>query len=102
MLLPQPGGGESRDRRRIVGALSVLALASASALAQAPDATPGPSTPVELDKVVVTGSHIPRIEGETALPVQTITREEIERSGVTTPAQLLQRVPPTSMASTTR
>jgi iron complex outermembrane receptor protein len=72
--------------------LSVLALASASALAQAPDAAPA-QPPVALDKVVVTGSHIPRLDGETALPVQTITREEIERLGVTTAAQLLERVP---------
>ena len=46
-----------------------------------------------LDKVVVTGSHIPQIDGETALPVQIITREEIERLGVTTAEQLLERVP---------
>ena len=46
-----------------------------------------------LDRVVVTGSHIPQIDSETALPVQVITREEIERLGVTTAAQLLERVP---------
>ena len=45
-----------------------------------------------LDKVVVTGSHIPQIDGETALPVQIITREEIERLGVTTVEQLLEHV----------
>lgn len=35
-----------------------------------------------LQRVEITGSNIKRIEGETALPVQVITREEIERSGV--------------------
>ncbi len=48
---------------------------------------------VTLDRVVVTGSHIRKIETEGALPVQVITREEIERSGVTTVEQLLERVP---------
>ena len=35
-----------------------------------------------LEKVNVTGSNIPRVEAETALPVQIITREDIARSGV--------------------
>ncbi len=51
------------------------------------------ATQARLEPVIVTGSHIPRIDAETALPVQVITREEIERTGVTTPAQLLDRLP---------
>lgn len=74
-------------------ALQVFALASASALAQTPVSPPVQTAPVTLEKILITGSHIPRVDGETALPLQIITREEIERSGVTTPAQLLQRVP---------
>lgn len=35
-----------------------------------------------LQRVEITGSNIKRIEGETALPVQVITRDEIEKSGV--------------------
>ena len=46
----------------------------------------------KLEKIEVTGSHIPRVEGETALPVQIIKREEIERSGAATAAELLNRV----------
>jgi iron complex outermembrane receptor protein len=34
-----------------------------------------------LQRVEITGSNIKRIEGETALPVQVITREEIQKSG---------------------
>ena len=52
-----------------------------------------PPAAVVLDRVVVTGSHIRRSETEDALPVQVVTREEIERSGVTTVEQLLERVP---------
>jgi len=42
--------------------------------------------------VEVTGSAIRRVEAETTLPVQTITREEIEKAGVTTAAELMTRV----------
>ncbi len=40
--------------------------------------------------VEVTGSRIKRIDAETAAPVQTVTREEIERSGKASVAELLQ------------
>lgn len=45
-----------------------------------------------LERVEVTGSAIKRIEGETALPVQVITRADIDKAGVTTAAELLARV----------
>ena len=81
-LLACPGARTSPCR---LGVSVVMAIAAhTSAWAQAVET---------LEKVVVTGSHIPRLDGETPLPVQTITREEIERLGVTTAAQLLERVP---------
>src|SRR4051794_36203525 len=46
----------------------------------------------QLEKVEITGSSIKRIEAETALPVQVITREQIERTGATTVEQLLNTV----------
>ncbi len=46
----------------------------------------------KLERVEITGSSIKRIEGETALPVQVITREEIQKTGATTAEQLLQTV----------
>ena len=42
-----------------------------------------------LPRVEVVGSRVPRIDGETSLPVQIIRREEIERSGVATVEELL-------------
>jgi len=51
------------------------------------------AAPQVLDRVLVTGSHIRQTDIEGALPVQVIKREEIERSGVTTVEQLLERVP---------
>ncbi len=52
-----------------------------------------PAAPQALDRVVITGSHIPQAALEGPLPVQVITREEIDNSGVTSVEQLLDRVP---------
>jgi iron complex outermembrane receptor protein len=50
-------------------------------------------------RVEITGSAIKRIESETALPVQVITREEIDKVGVTTASEILARLSaPTSAA----
>jgi len=48
--------------------------------------------PDVLPRVEVTGSAIRRVQSETALPVQTISRAEIEKTGVTTAAELMGRV----------
>ncbi len=72
-------------------ALALIALTASAQTAGGAGNTPPPTT--SLEKVTVTGSHIPRTESETGLPVQVITREEINRSGVTTVEQLIDRVP---------
>ena len=51
----------------------------------------------QLDRVEITGSSIKRIGAETALPVQTITRNDIERAGVSNVEQLMQTI--SAMAS---
>ncbi|MBC7484691.1 MAG: TonB-dependent receptor [Rhizobacter sp.] len=43
----------------------------------------------ELQRVTVTGSNIKRTDTETASPVQTVTREDIEKSGKTTVADVI-------------
>ncbi len=43
-------------------------------------------------RVTITGSNIPRTEAEGVSPLQTITREEIERSGVTTATEIVDRI----------
>jgi len=45
-----------------------------------------------MPRVEITGSSIKRIEGETALPVEVIKREDIEKTGVTTASELLQKI----------
>lgn len=63
-------------------AAGVLALLALSAAAQSPAE----------QRVEITGSSIKRLAGETALPVQIIGREEIDKSGVTTAAELLRNI----------
>jgi iron complex outermembrane receptor protein len=46
----------------------------------------------KMHRVEITGSSIKRIDTETALPVQTITREEIEKMGATTAAELVKNI----------
>ncbi|MDQ6621277.1 MAG: TonB-dependent receptor plug domain-containing protein, partial [Pseudomonadota bacterium] len=43
-------------------------------------------------RVDVTGTNIPRVEGEQAVPVTVFTREELQRSGIQTAQELLERV----------
>lgn len=69
------------------GPLLFLGCGATQAQAQI-DSSP-PNVPQRLEKVEVTGSRIRRIEGETALPVQIIGREQIERSGAQTVEELL-------------
>jgi len=47
---------------------------------------------IALERVVITGSRLPRADAETALPVQIISREEIERSGALSVEDLLTRI----------
>jgi iron complex outermembrane receptor protein len=94
-MLPLVHPGQCGLRRLLAPACTATALALAVVDASAQTSAPsGPGdAPVALERAVVTGSHIPQIDGESPLPIQVITREEIQRSGVTTAAQLLERVP---------
>lgn len=46
----------------------------------------------KVHRVEITGSSIKRIDSETALPVQMITREDIEKMGATTAAELVRNI----------
>ena len=61
------------------GAVLAAALIALPAFAQQP-----------VERVEITGSSIKRIEGEGSLPVQIITREQIEASGASNAEQFLQ------------
>lgn len=47
------------------------------------------TTPEKLQRIEITGSSIKRIQDAGALPVQVITREDIERAGISTAEQLI-------------
>ena len=82
-------------RRSHGNGLRAKALAIAYALGSIPSpaaAQPDPDEPRGSIRVEVTGSHIVRTDAESALPVQVITRAEIERSGSTTVAELMSKV----------
>jgi iron complex outermembrane receptor protein len=74
--------------RAIVLALGP-ACAALSAQAQAPTQA---AAPAASERIEVTGSNIKRVEGETALPVTVITREQIDRTGATSAYELMQLV----------
>ncbi|RZA31610.1 MAG: TonB-dependent receptor [Lysobacteraceae bacterium] len=77
----------SKLRRATLPAGIALILAAPFA-AQAQEATAEEAT--ELDRIVVTGSNIPRTQIETSSPVQVVTREQIDRTGKATIAEFLQ------------
>ncbi|HEY8050227.1 MAG TPA: TonB-dependent receptor [Ramlibacter sp.] len=84
-----------KNLRRAAASRAVLGVVCASAaIATAPRAAAQSSS---LERVEITGSSIRRVDAETALPVQVITRDEIQRSGVTSTEDLLMSV--TSAAS---
>jgi iron complex outermembrane receptor protein len=82
-------------------ALGVAIAAATPAYAQTADtATTQPATQAEadpaatdLERIEVTGSSIKRIDGETASPLQIISRQQIEDMGAKTLSQVLENVP---------
>lgn len=75
-----------------------LFLFTASFTVQAVDApaslaTPkGPAERIVLEKVVVTGSMIKRIANEGALPMETITRLDMDQQGIASAEQLISQI----------
>src|SRR5258706_2543317 len=66
-----------------LGAGIIATLPAVPALAQ-------DQTVQKVERIEVTGSNIRRVEGESALPVQIITRDDIEKTGAFTTEQLVQ------------
>lgn len=75
-----------RQPTRLCAALAVAfgGMAAGQVLAQ--------ESSQQLERVVVTGSSIKRLEAETALPVTVVTRDQIEKSGATNVEDILRRV----------
>ncbi len=76
-------------RARSLQVAAAVAVASGMPTAHAQQPAEGA---VRVEKVEVTGSNIKRVDAETALPVTTMSRSEIEKSGATTAAELLDKI----------
>lgn len=63
---------------------TLCAVSAAAAQAQAPSP--------DVQRVEITGTLIKRIDAETSVPVQVITRRDIQRSGATNVEQLMQTI----------
>lgn len=82
----------------VVGTGTVMAQTPATPAPTTPSApanstvtTPRPAQPAapKVEKIEVTGSNIKRVQDEGALPVQVITKDEIDRAGITSAEQLI-------------
>jgi iron complex outermembrane receptor protein len=74
------------QRKKVASALAYLLGAGGAAALIVPAAQ---AADIRVD---VTGSNIKRVEGEGALPVQIITREDIEREGIQTAMGIVDRL----------
>ena len=87
----------SFERRKVAAALAYLvgvggALSLSAAYAQAVNPDVPSNTRPDI-RVEVTGSNIKRVEGEGALPVEIVTKEEIKRTGATSVNELMRYIP---------
>ncbi len=64
----------------------LLACFTGTVFAQSPASTPPPP---KVEKIEVTGSSIKRVQSEGATPLQIITKEDIDREGITSAEQLV-------------
>jgi iron complex outermembrane recepter protein len=78
--------------RYAIGMTALALLPHAAYAAESPAPTVAAAPVEKVQRVEVTGSSIKRLDLEASLPVQVITREEIDRLGVTTAEQLLSQV----------
>jgi iron complex outermembrane receptor protein len=79
----------------LLGAGSVVSLSAAYAQAVNPDvpSLTRPEGKLPDFRVEVTGSNIKRVESEGALPVQVITREEVQKTGAMSALELIDKLP---------
>ena len=97
---------KSLPRTRLALAIQASMLLSFSGLAFAQAAPAGQTQPETraqtLDAVVVTGTRIKKAELESQVPVQVLTREDIDRSGFTSVADIVQNLTASGAALNTK
>ncbi|MGM9489300.1 TonB-dependent receptor plug domain-containing protein [Ideonella sp. YS5] len=90
--------GHAQKQTRLAAAIAAAFSFAMPLGAQAQAEPPGETNPVQ--RVVITGSNIKRIESETSDPVVVLRRVDIERSGVSTLAEMLESLPWTTRSLT--
>ena len=79
-----------QDAARVLLWCGIGAVIAPAAYAQAPAAAPGAgATTANLETVLVTGSHIPRVQAEGPAPVTAITAADIRANGYATMADVM-------------
>jgi iron complex outermembrane recepter protein len=85
------------------GLASAQSTPAASPMQQAPASTqPAADEPTTLERVEVTGSRIRQVDIESAAPVLTITRADIEKQGFQSVADILQNISAVGAPAITR
>ncbi|GAB3379890.1 TonB-dependent receptor [Lysobacter fragariae] len=91
---------KSLRRQTLAKAIQLSLLITLPAVAAAQDAPAAKAT--TLDTVTVTGSRIKKADMETQVPVQTLTREDIERTGQSSLGDLIQELTGSGSALNTK
>lgn len=85
---------------RLLSGGALLAVFGGTALAQSqPESS---AEPVAIETIVVTGSHIRKAEAEGAAPVQMLSREDIENSGLRSVGEILSQLSVSGSALNTK
>lgn len=92
-----PAAAQVEDSAAVVETIEVAPIREA----EAPPPVEEDDGKAKLDTIEVTGSRIRRSDYETAQPVLVVTREDIERSGLTSIGDLLQGLPQAGAALNT-
>jgi iron complex outermembrane receptor protein len=93
---------QSLPRKTLVLAVQASLLLSLPSLASAQEAATATEQARTLDTVVVTGTRIKKAELETQVPVQVLTRDDIDRSGFTSVSDVVQNLTASGAALNTR
>src|SRR5512140_3724531 len=74
-------------------ALAVFAALGSAAISPAVAQQQAQAQSQTLERVTITGSNIRRTDQETVAPVEIVTREQIERTGLATVSEVLRTLP---------
>ncbi len=83
------------NRKQLCQAIVLALVPVCAAQAQ----TPATTVPQKVEKIEVTGSNIKRVDADSSSPIQIITKEQIQQTGLSSLAEVLRDVPAISGGS---